>query len=282
MVSLKFEHLSGKSWHFDMHRATATFERPTGLIATELNSPWDSIIVYDKASGRRAHKRQGVAKFVAKGAVSATFVVATRLEGGGVKKDILKDDKLDKRDKLAVLEARFASSYRNIADPELKAVADGFKSKDTAYLTMLIQEMDAKSLGEAVDLLAANTGSGKKAMPVLRKLLPLMVPELVEREQKAAAIGKSIECLYFGWETYISRLFLSQGGFLCTEGLASLLTAQQEANEQQMDEDAARKKHRQEAGIRRNQRGAGNCGWVSWDSCVAWVSAYRACVWARG
>ena len=47
MVSLKFEHISGKTWFFDMHRATGTFARPTGLIAAELKCPWGSVAIYD-------------------------------------------------------------------------------------------------------------------------------------------------------------------------------------------------------------------------------------------
>jgi hypothetical protein len=223
------------------------------------------------SDGRRLHDTQSLFTHTHAGEV---LHLAVDISGGGVKKDyFLKDGKMDKRDKMAVYEARFAAAYKNITDPELKAVADGFRQGDAGFMSALIKDMCGKGLEEAIDLLTANTGSGKKAMPALRQVLPLMVPELAAKERLAADIGKDIGGLYDGWECYVNQLFLSQGGFLYTEALSSMLCQQQEANERAAAEAAAKEQRRQEAGLGAKFKVCGDWGCI--ETCVGW--AWDAC-----
>jgi hypothetical protein len=240
MVSLKFEHLSGKSWHFDMHRATATFERPTGLIATELNSPWDSIIIYDKASGRRAHKRQGVAKFVAKGAVSATFVVATHLEGGGSGRPRRTVDKraeatsrieaTGRQEKLAVLEKRARTAMEEASQVssdnpdfnEMVATAGMLLTANISYISKLVSKANLNEL-QSMELELDEFGRGVKALPAARKVMPYLFKTYSKTTKHVETMSAAIESIEAAFDFAFAKAFLSLNGVLNLDTMRGLV-----------------------------------------------------------
>ena len=145
-----------------------------------------------------------------------------------------KQEELTKRDKLMLYKTRMIAAQRECSDDGLRGIVEMLKNSDSSYLSEVAREMDTKARISAVQILGQK-GKGVKAMPIVRQLVPHLFPMLQRKETEIESLQSSVSAVYTAWEFYIGRNFMTPWGHITTEGIMTIFSTQQDADEEEAD-----------------------------------------------
>ena len=140
---------------------------------------------------------------------------------------------------------RAMSANKCCSDDTLRGIATMLKDGESHFLADLVKNMSKQNRTDAVQVLNQK-GAGKKSLPIVRQLVPHFFPAVRQKEEEMENIKKSVDAVYAGWEFYITKHFMTPWGFISTEGILTVITSQDEADEMEDEEERGRREVEQQ------------------------------------
>ena len=239
IISIRVEHISGRSWEFTEWRGN-TMQRVSGIVAADMRLKWDSVRLFRKApykgALREVVKTQNIGKVFSADEAVVGLIVATSLEGGGkrARVDVLKRD-----DKLRVLQGRATDMLGAKGDAELTAVATRIAGEGVGYFQMRIAGMAEDELDEFQELLQS-FGKGIKASTFPQTTVEFFNKQLVSKREASEKIQAGLDAVRAAWEHLCAKCLLQANGNYSLEPIAAAVKSRYEALAGQRKEQQAK------------------------------------------